>query len=419
VISTKNFFSIDENRRFVLHDSMGFEPGDVENFETVTKFLNKRKEERDIKNQVHAVWLCFRIPVSSDRLFETGAENFLQMLSDKQLGRMPIIAIFTQYDRLVDDIHIFHNPNNQTKAELEGKINAKLEELCFKPFKAKISGNTNIPVIKVSTDEEYKWTLHELTKLTTELVGQYLTADIAVLSAVAQQVSPTVKLDAVIAVGKKRYWKGLAELSDDSSKTVLQMIHQDIVRIWNLQDPDKLLDSSKFKKWVIGIINNDPSVLTIKNMAPSLSMLAALAGIISALSGPAAPIVIPIAAVFVAGHWTVLLLKQARNNLQCLMTYIVSLTLIMQNVFAITTSTNNVVTPVSIHIAINLFVGTAQEEIISSIKDHLQRPLAGFGRDASLQKMTELIQSKPISPELMARIKTELQQVNVEREVPW
>jgi hypothetical protein len=48
-------------------------------------------------------------------------------------------------------------------------------------------------------EEGYEWTLHKLTQDTTKLVGEYLTEDVALLSAVAQQVSPTVKLDAVIA----------------------------------------------------------------------------------------------------------------------------------------------------------------------------------------------------------------------------
>ena len=40
-------------------------------------------------------------------------------------------------------------------------------------------------------------------------------------------------------------------------------------------------------------------------------MLGALAAIVSAVSGPAAPIVLPIAAALVVGHWTVLLIRQA------------------------------------------------------------------------------------------------------------
>ena len=114
--------------------------------------------------------LCFSISVSGDRLFETGAENFLQMLSDGRLGGskyvqhpnpkmanlrwllVPIIAIFTKYDNLVDHICFFENPGQKTKAELLPKASARWEELCVKPFKAKISGNTSIPVIRVSSE---------------------------------------------------------------------------------------------------------------------------------------------------------------------------------------------------------------------------------------------------------------------------
>ena len=49
-------YSSDENKRFVLHDSMGFEPGDEGHFDMVIKFLNDRKKKPDIKDQVHAVW---------------------------------------------------------------------------------------------------------------------------------------------------------------------------------------------------------------------------------------------------------------------------------------------------------------------------------------------------------------------------
>lgn len=66
---------------------------------------------------------------------------------------VPIIAIFTKYDHLVDHIHIYDNPEGKTKAELGAKASAKLEASCVKPFKAKISGNTNIPVIRVSASE--------------------------------------------------------------------------------------------------------------------------------------------------------------------------------------------------------------------------------------------------------------------------
>jgi len=321
---------------------------------------------------------------------------------------MPIIAIFTQYDRLVEHFKYYGNPERSDE-----RIKARLDELCVKPFAEQIDGKTNIPNIAVSTEPEYKSTLHDLTELTTKLVGEYLTEDIALLSAVAQQVSPTVKLDAVIAVGRKRYWGGLAatiKLPGNQLETVLQHIHQDIVRIWNLQDPRELLDNSEFKAKVVAIVNADEDVLCLRNMAPSVSMVGALASIVSALSGPAAPIVLPIAAAAVLGHWTFLLVKQAGIVLQQLMIYIVALTIIMQNVFAVTTSsTHNVVTHRLIDLAIQTFLKSSQREIISSIKEFMQRPL-NYGRTAILQKITELIKSESnhISPENLAEIKRQL-----------
>jgi hypothetical protein len=46
-----------ENRRFVLHDSQGFEAGSKGNLDVVKKFVKSRSGNGvDIKEQVHAVW---------------------------------------------------------------------------------------------------------------------------------------------------------------------------------------------------------------------------------------------------------------------------------------------------------------------------------------------------------------------------
>ncbi|KAI6019513.1 hypothetical protein BKA83DRAFT_4495533 [Pisolithus microcarpus] len=69
-----------ENDRFVLHDSKGFEPADNVNCDAVKSFITDRKKREQVKDQLHAVWLCFRIPIKShgDRLLEDGAETFLK-----------------------------------------------------------------------------------------------------------------------------------------------------------------------------------------------------------------------------------------------------------------------------------------------------------------------------------------------------
>lgn len=44
------------NKQFVLHDSQGFEGGEVENISIVRGFLERRNATVAIKDQVHAVW---------------------------------------------------------------------------------------------------------------------------------------------------------------------------------------------------------------------------------------------------------------------------------------------------------------------------------------------------------------------------
>jgi len=45
-----------QNNRFILHDSKGFEQGDIDNLAAVTQFIKERRDNEDIKEQLHAVW---------------------------------------------------------------------------------------------------------------------------------------------------------------------------------------------------------------------------------------------------------------------------------------------------------------------------------------------------------------------------
>ena len=100
----------DQNKRFILHDSRGFEHGDTQNLSLVKDFIQSRRGNQDIKEQLHAVWcadlikaiiisdsrcnrMCFQIPNvdAGQRMTETGMEEFLQqkkeILGDGVCGR--------------------------------------------------------------------------------------------------------------------------------------------------------------------------------------------------------------------------------------------------------------------------------------------------------------------------------------------
>ena len=120
---------------------------------------------------------------------------------------------------------------------------------------------------------------------------------------------------------------------------------------------------------------------------------------------------------------TNLLISTAFRNiaLQRLMAYIVALTLIMQIIFAISTTTKNVVSRRLIKVALKTFIDSPQRvNIHSAIKQHCSQYLAApFGRDAALQKITELIESNMISDDDMAKIKSIMKDVNVSNDEPW
>lgn len=46
----------DQNHRFVLHDSRGFEPGDEKYIDTVREFIKVREEMTQIGDKLHAIW---------------------------------------------------------------------------------------------------------------------------------------------------------------------------------------------------------------------------------------------------------------------------------------------------------------------------------------------------------------------------
>jgi hypothetical protein len=82
-----------ENQYFVLHDSKGFEPGDLSNFETVREFVQQRSgDDLPLSEKIHGLWyvnFVYNLPIppsptAGSRVFETGDEKLLQFAHQKQ-----------------------------------------------------------------------------------------------------------------------------------------------------------------------------------------------------------------------------------------------------------------------------------------------------------------------------------------------
>lgn len=203
------------NKRFILHDSLGFEPGENSNIAVVQSFIERRKNHEDVKEQLHAIWLCFQIPIDTygQRLMETGMENFLR---EKKtiLGDIPTVFVFTKYDKLVDAIESRWEEEGREYLESDVEVAAAeyLKKHCIECIE-RLTGEHNIPYLVVSTRARYQDKLKQLVQLTYQKVSEHFAQQqgtgpsaVSTVTVMAQRVVPSLNITASIEVGKQRYW---------------------------------------------------------------------------------------------------------------------------------------------------------------------------------------------------------------------
>jgi len=164
------------NKNFILHDSNGFEPGDLVNYNVVRDFILERSKSRAPENRIHAIWLCTETPPAGGRVFEKGDEMLVAFAYEI---KVPLIICFTQYDRLV-----------RTKAaeleEDEGIIDvARYEDDAHKAFlkclglvQRTITRYLKVPMpryCKVSVRPRFPADVTDLVKATVDIIDHGLT----------------------------------------------------------------------------------------------------------------------------------------------------------------------------------------------------------------------------------------------------
>ncbi|KAJ7027607.1 hypothetical protein C8F04DRAFT_1122090 [Mycena alexandri] len=252
-------FTSESNPRFVLHDSKGFEPAKMETFHTVRQFiLDKSNEDLELKDRLHAVWLCIRTPTDGGRVLEVGDEEFLRLAHERQI---PVIIVFTQYDRLVRKFR--DNREYQAQRDFERCIES-LE-------KAAIRLKIAMPKYKhVSVRKTYDGNIVPLVEMTKEIVQERLKGDAWIIWAVAQRASVPLKVEACIEKGMTYYWRSLSGGSVPGlGKTLLHeclmKVHQDIIACWNLRDGEMVLNGVEFKHLMLYVVQDMQDKTGIKS----------------------------------------------------------------------------------------------------------------------------------------------------------
>ncbi|KDQ56951.1 hypothetical protein JAAARDRAFT_47669 [Jaapia argillacea MUCL 33604] len=166
--------SIDEeiispgNDRFVLHDSEGYEPGEAENFNKLKNFIEKRTIETDVGKRLHAIWLCTPTPYAGGRVFEAGDDKIF----DLDLHSVPVVIVFTKYDRLItsEEGEMMRGNVALDGATIVKKAKERASKtyktVCVQQLKATFKGKGIPPYICVSVKDGYESTLQSLIKLT-------------------------------------------------------------------------------------------------------------------------------------------------------------------------------------------------------------------------------------------------------------
>ncbi|KAG6330147.1 hypothetical protein ID866_8942 [Astraeus odoratus] len=193
------------NRSVILHQSRGFEPGESDNLAVVKSFIERCKNSKDIKDQLHAIWLIFQIPLESQgrRMMEAGMEEFL----------------------------------GQKRSILGDKIN----------------------VLWLVAKRRYQARLKELIQLTSDMVsGDNKSSAVSMVFVTAQRVNPMLKISESANVGRQKYWGAVLSGDRFSGQKIidcLRVIHTDIVKVWNFWDPNELLQNKDFRESILDLVD--------------------------------------------------------------------------------------------------------------------------------------------------------------------
>ncbi|KAI5983128.1 hypothetical protein EDD15DRAFT_2376867 [Pisolithus albus] len=384
-----------QNDRLILHDSRGFEPADGGNYETVKSFIEKRKKESDIKDQLHAVWLCFQIPIPThgERLLEDAAEAFLR-IREEVLGSTPTIIVFTKRDRLAS----FMRQKMPNDPEAEKRY---MQEFCIHPIQ-EFTGDKAIAHVAVSFQTpparpKYEQGLEELIRITQEKVSKSFASEnqvspVPLAAAGAQRMLPTLKIDLSIDVGKQRYWKALgtsANFPGHKMQDCLGVIHTDIVAVWNYYDPCLYLDSDQFRNLMINMVEKvDAPAGSTHQPSRSDSLDGGGVPLIAL-----APIILPMDAFVTLGKWVYETYQRLQGVPTKFMAYIVDLTHVLEILFALTAGMRaKKLTRRAIKLAYKAYDGSEWMRLTHTDIKSFQ--CWSTARDAVLDKITSMISSE-------------------------
>ncbi|KAG8952084.1 hypothetical protein FRC03_012243 [Tulasnella sp. 419] len=161
------------NPYFVFHDSRGLEAGSSQEMEEIRKFIDRRAQERELKDRLHLIWYC--IPMDQHRVLSAAELAFFE----QGTGDVPVIAVFTKWDgqilKSLAEI-LKDGKTRMTLRDARQEAHHHAKEVFEKHYLPMILNMANPPATYVLLGNMHKpdTICNELSERTTELMADFM-----------------------------------------------------------------------------------------------------------------------------------------------------------------------------------------------------------------------------------------------------
>ncbi|KAF8265742.1 hypothetical protein EI94DRAFT_1734896 [Lactarius quietus] len=254
-------FHPEDNRYLIVHECSGLDSQatDSQGLQTIRDFVTRRSDPScSPPERLHAIWICVPLSDAIDGNLGDGVEEILG------IGNVPVILVFTKFDVVVSRV-LFDTAGGDPQQYERARASAHTmyEDSCRRLFHkdpsdvpaqiVQISDNPRsldlIGNLVVATDEFITGSRTPSTRAGVQGTKQRVGAVPLAWSA-AVRVNHDIIIQASIEVGRSQYWRNLwssLDFANQTLKNCVNIIHDDIVEIWNLNDKARYLSSNKFK----------------------------------------------------------------------------------------------------------------------------------------------------------------------------
>jgi len=244
---------------------------------------------------------------------------YVQLIGDL----VPVVVSFTKSDTDFPHISGSEGGNYHYQDRTRTRAYAQCEQLCRSLFHREAR---EVPAELVSVMPQYGALVNNLIVTTDRLIMGSRTpissrsssqgakpriASVPLVWSVALRASRDITIQASIEIGRSRYWRSLwssLDFADQPLKSCVNIIHVDLVELWNLFDRHKYLSSNQFK------INMSH---VVKDLAISASTASSSEWNVSGDK---------------LADWVYDVYRGSQENVRCVMGYIVNLTVILDDI---------------------------------------------------------------------------------------